>query len=281
MSEPEGRSYPLNLVGCTDCALVQITKSVPPESPVPRVSVLLVVFRHHASACRKRWSQRLIAARDLDANSLAVEIASNDGYLLQYYKQAGVPVLGIEPAVNIAKVAEEKGIRTICEFFGEDLARQLVAAGRARRRDPRQQRPGACARPERLRGGHRDSCSKTTASPCIEAPYVKDMIDHVEFDTIYHEHLCYFSLTALDRLFRRHDLVIHDVERLPIHGGSLRIFAAASLPGQRRWKRRLFPKCTQLLAEEAAWGVDKAAFYGSFGSASRPAERSWSDCCAD
>src|SRR5262249_15250502 len=139
--------------------------------------------------------ERLIPAHNLNSNSLVVEIASNDGYLLQYYKAQGVPVLGVEPATNIAKVAEEKGIRTLCEFFGESLAHQLVNGGE--RADVIHANNVLAHVPD-LNGFVEGIAIllKDDGIAVIEAPYVKDMIDGVEFDTIYHEHLCYFSLTA-------------------------------------------------------------------------------------
>jgi SAM-dependent methyltransferase len=263
LSQPEGR-YPLNVVGCMACTLVQITKSVPPEA-LFREYLYFSSFSDTMLQHSGKIVHRLIAERHLGANSLAVEIASNDGYLLQFYKQAGVPVLGVEPAVNIAKVAQERGIRTVCEFFGAELARQLAAQGE--RADVIHANNVLAHVPD-LNGFVEGIAIllKDDGIACIEAPYVKDMIDHVEFDTVYHEHLCYFSLTALDHLFRRHNLVIHDVERLPIHGGSLRIFARRLAQGETLETAVVADNVRHLLAEEAAWGVDKAEFYGSFGS---------------
>jgi len=176
----------------------------------------------------KRIADRLAEKESLDERSLVVEVASNDGYLLQWYQKVGVPVLGIEPARNIAKVAEaEKGIRTISEFFGRELATQLVAAGE--QADVIHANNVLAHVPD-LNGvvaGFK-ILLKPGGVVVVEAPYLGELIEHTEFDTIYHEHLCYFSLTALNLLFQRHDLTIVDVERLPIHGGSVRIFARHS-----------------------------------------------------
>jgi SAM-dependent methyltransferase len=249
-------TYPLDLVFCPHCALVQITETVPPE----------VLFRdylyfssnsdamlHHA----QQLVEQTIRTRRLAGGSLVIEVASNDGYLLQYYKQAGIAVLGVEPAVNVAKVAQERGIPTVCEFFGEKLAEQL--------RDQNRfadviHAHNVLAHVSDLNGFVRGICVllQKDGVAVIEAPYVKDLIDHVEFDTIYHEHLCYFSLTALDRLFQRHGLNIQDVERVPIHGGSLRLFVGG--------RRQSTAHVQSLLAEEAAWGVDQLAFYQGFGA---------------
>lgn len=261
LSQPEAR-FPLRLVFCPHCALVQITDSVPPEA-LFREYLYLSSFSNTMLTHSEALVQRLIAERQLDEHSLAVEVASNDGYLLQFYQRAGVPVLGIEPAVNIAQIAEDKGIRTICEFFGAELAAQLAAQDLAadviHANNVLAHVPdlnGVVAGFARL--------LKPGGIACIEAPYVKDMIDGVEFDTIYHEHLCYFSLTALDRLFRRHNLLIYDVERLPIHGGSLRIFARRLGNGKSLEAAAVSNHVTDLLAEEASWGVDNIAFYSDF-----------------
>ena len=176
----------------------------------------------HASDIAARLSHE----RKLSEESLVVEIASNDGYLLQYYKERGINVLGIEPAVNIARIAvDERGIPTICEFFDEALARSLHESGK---RADIIHANNVLAHVVDLNNVVRGIATllKDTGVAVIEVPYVGDLIEHCEFDTIYHEHLCYFSLTTLDHLFRRHNLLIKDVEHLPIHGGSLRVFAA-------------------------------------------------------
>ncbi len=206
----------------------------------------------------RQIAERLCVNRQLNANSLVVEVASNDGYLLQHYSAAGVPVLGIEPACNIATVASNRGITTICEFFGSALATKL--AGEGYRADVIHANnvlahvadlPGMVA-------GFR-TLLNDGGSAVVEAPYLKDLIDHVEFDTIYHEHLCYFSLTALDRLFLHHGLRIVDVERLAIHGGSLRIYATHAE------RAVVNPSVNELLAEEATW-VGRRDFYLGFGA---------------
>lgn len=203
---------------------MQITEAVPPEMMF-RDYAYFSSFSDTMVQHAKRIADRLTQNESLNEKSLVVEVASNDGYLLQWYKRAGVPVLGIEPARNIARVAEtEKGIRTISEFFGRDLAGQLVAGGE--QADVIHANNVLAHVPD-LNGVV--AGFKTLLKPggvvVVEAPYLGELIEHVEFDTIYHEHLCYFSLTALDRLFRQHGLEIVDVERLAIHGGSLRIIA--------------------------------------------------------
>jgi SAM-dependent methyltransferase len=257
LASPEP-TFPLELAFCPRCALVQITESVAPadlfRDYVYFSSFSDTMLRHAAELAR-----RVTTERQLGPTSLVVEAASNDGYLLKNYKAAGVPVLGVEPARNIARVAAEKyGIPTREEFFDAALARQLVAEGR--RADVFHAHNVLAHVPD-LNGfvaGIR-TLLKPTGVAVIEAPYVKDMLDQCEFDTIYHEHLCYFSLTALDRCFRRHGLVIADVERVPIHGGSLRLFA---IPVEA--VNGVPPRVSALLTEEAGWGVDTPGPYLGF-----------------
>jgi len=249
--------YPLDLVFCPRCTLVQITETVPPEQ-LFRDYLYFSSFSDTMLRHAKELVGQLIDERHLDGSSLAVEIASNDGYLLQYYRDAGVPVLGIEPARNIARVAEERGIPTVAEFFGVEVAQGLVREGRWA---GVMHANNVLAHVANLNsvGAGIATLLKPDGVAVIETPYVKDLIDHTEFDTIYHEHLCYYSLTALDRLFQRHGLAIVDVERLPIHGGSLRVFTGHD--GARQTAR-----VRDLLQEEDAWGVGDATFYAGFGA---------------
>ncbi len=261
LAEPEA-VYPLELAFCPACTLVQITETVPPEKLFSEYLYLSsfsdTMLRHVESLVRE-----LIDARALDARSLVMEVASNDGYLLQYYKEAGIPLLGIEPASNIARIAvEERGIPTICDFFGVELAAHLRDKGR---RADVIHANNVLAHVADLNGFVRglQLLLKDDGVAVIEAPYVKEMIDRAEFDTIYHEHLCYFSLTALDNLFRRHGLYVQDVARLPIHGGTLRLFA---MKEDGMGVHRPTPAVARMLEEEAAWGVGEAEFYRGFGA---------------
>jgi len=269
LHRPEA-TFPLELVLCTGCSLVQITETVPPEQLFKEYAYFSS-FSDTMVAHAGQLVDRLIAARQLGSTSLAVEIASNDGYLLQHYVRAGVAVLGIEPAANIARVAESKGVRTVCEFFGSDLARTLRSQGHAA--DVIHANNVLAHVPD-LNGvaAGIGELLKDDGVAVVEVPYVRDMIERSEFDTIYHEHLCYFSLTALARLFTRRGLTIVDVERLPIHGGSLRVFASraartgsAPAPGAA---------VSQLLADEHAWGVARPEAYAPFGSRVREIRRS-------
>ena len=261
LTQPEPL-YPLDLAFCPACTLIQITETVPPAELFSEYlyfsSFSDTMLRHAQSLVL-----RLIAERRLGPRSLVVEVASNDGYLLQYYQQAGVAVLGIEPAANIAREAVKRGVPTIVEFFGQELAGQLRAKGR---RADVIHAHNVLAHVADLNGFVEGIkvLLKDDGVAVIEAPYVKDLIDHCEFDTIYHEHLCYYSLTALDRLFRRHDLFIQDVDRISIHGGSLRVTVGKS--AQPALPQRGKEHVAQLLAEETAWGVGRFATYRHFGA---------------
>jgi hypothetical protein len=258
-SEP---TYPLDLVFCPHCTLVQITETVSPEK-LFREYLYFSSFSDTMLQHAEELVEQLIASRRLDGHSQVVEIASNDGYLLQYYHRQGIPVLGIEPAVNIARVAqEERGIRTLCEFFDEKLARQLCERGEQADVIHAHNVLAHVADLNSFVAGI-SLLLKDSGIAVIEVPYLKDLIDHVEFDTIYHEHLCYFSLTALDRLLQRHGLIIVDVERTPIHGGSLRLFVSKG-DGRRTKDDGPSSMVHRLLAGEATWGVDKLQSYQGF-----------------
>ena len=257
LGAPEA-TFPLDLAVCPRCALVQITATVPPDD-LFRDYVYFSSFSDTMLKHAAELALQLTRDENLGPASLVVEAASNDGYLLKNYAAAGVPVLGIEPARNVARVAVERhGIPTRAEFFGRDYAAQLVAEGF--RADVFHAHNVLAHVPD-LNGfvaGVR-TLLKPNGVAVIEAPYVKDMLDHCEFDTIYHEHLCYFSLTALDSCFRRHGLVIRDAQRVPIHGGSLRLFAS---PAES--VSAVSQRVTDLLAEEAAWGVGTLEPYRTF-----------------
>jgi len=251
-------TYPLDLAFCPACTLVQITETVPPEK-LFREYLYFSSFSDTMLSHAQSLSDRVIKTRSLNGDSLVVEIASNDGYLLQYYQRQGIAVLGVEPAVNIARVARaERGIPTLTEFFDEQLAAQLC-------RDGQQasviHAHNVLAHVADLNGFVRGLklLLRDDGEAIIEVPYVKDMIDGTEFDTIYHEHLCYFSLTALHRLFRRHGLNIHDVESLDIHGGSLRVFVRKMREGAD-----VSSAVAEMLKSEESWGVARVEFYASF-----------------
>ncbi len=255
LAKPEPK-FPLRLAVCQSCWLLQITDLVPPValfSEYLYFSSFSDVMLRHAREAASRYVQEF----NLNAESLVVEVASNDGYLLQNFVQAGVPCLGIEPAANIAKVAREKGIETLEEFFGQKIAGELAAQHRhadlilgnnvfAHAPDPNDFVAGL------------KTLLKPAGRIALEFPYGVEFIEHNEFDTIYHEHVFYFTLTALQPLFERHGLTVFRVERLPIHGGSLRLFAGHT------GAHAVEASVTTLRAEEKQKGVDSLICYEGF-----------------
>ena len=255
LTKPEPK-FPLRLAVCQSCWLLQILHLVPPVQLFSEYlyfsSFSDLMLRHAKTAAEK-----YIVEFNLNAQSHVVEIASNDGYLLQNFTRKKIPCLGIEPAANIAKVARKKGIETLVEFFGGALAKRLAAENREA---------------DLILGnnvfahapGTNDFVAglKTLLQPrgrvVLEFPYGVDFIEHSEFDTIYHEHVFYFTLTALQPLFARHHLEILRAERLPIHGGSLRLFAGHT------GAHAVEASVARLLADEKQKGVSSLAYYEGF-----------------
>ncbi len=254
LDAPE-ETYPLELVFCSRCTLVQLTESISPEK-LFRDYVYFSSFSETMLQHAEAISSALIGAKHLGAQSLVVEVASNDGYLLRNYQREGVPVLGIEPAINIARVAEQQGIRTISDFFGEALASRLVGDGY--KADVIHANNVLAHIPD-LNGFVRGLCEllKPDGVVVVEVPYVYEMITHCEFDTVYHEHLSYFSLTALNELFTRNELTIQRIERLAIHGGTLRLYAGHAAEQD--------DSVTELLSDEKRRGLKNVDFYKGFG----------------
>lgn len=259
--QPE-ETFPLDLVFCPDCALVQIVETVSPEK-LFRDYFYFSSFSETVLQNAKDSSDKMTERCKLDRNSLVVEIASNDGYLLKNYAARSIPVLGIEPALNIAKVAEEKGIPTVAEFFNVALAEKLKAQGKVADVIHANNVVAHVADLHGVVAGI-STLLKPDGVAVIENHYVKDMIDHVEFDSIYHEHLCYYSITSFRNLFARHGLTLVDAERLPIHGGSLRAYFQRA-DGPRSLEKEGSARVAALLAEESAWGVQDFSFYQNFG----------------
>lgn len=246
--------YTLDLALCSQCSLVQITEMVPPRELFDNY----LYFSAYSQTMLQEsalLAERLIESRKLNAECLVVEIGSNDGYQLQFFLANKIPVLGIDPAKNVVKAAEEKGVPTLCDYFGKDMAMELHKKGQdadviiAK---------NVLAHVPDLNGFVEGigTLLKKDGVVVIEVPYVKDMIDKSEFDTIYHEHLCYFSVTTLKELFDRHGMVLRDVERIPLHGGSLRILV--SHDGEPK------KSVQSLLRQEKNWGVDRTGTYLSF-----------------
>lgn len=256
LKDPEPR-HPLRLSICEECLLLQITDTIPPvelfSDYVYFSSVSDFLLQHVAKACQSHQKRF-----GLNAGSFVVEVASNDGYLLRNFVAAGIPCLGIEPAANIATVAQKKGVPTINTFFSTALASELRSEGRTADILIAHNVMGHVPNTNDFVQGLA-TLLKPSGYAILEFPYARDMIDHAEFDTIYHEHVFYFTILALQPLFARHGLEIVDVERLAIHGGSLRIYAA------HKGAHPVASSVTQLLAEEKACGMDRVDWYTRFG----------------
>jgi SAM-dependent methyltransferase len=247
--------YPLALVGCRSCSLVQLSGTVPP-------SLLFDEYHYFSSFSdtmveeMRKLAARTTAEIGLDAASLVVEVASNDGYLLKHYQELGVGVLGIEPAQNVAAAAIEAGVPTLVEYFGEETANLVV---RSRGQAAVIHANNVMAHVPNINDFVKGL--KTALAPdgvCIvESPYLVDYIEKCEFDTTYHEHVFYYSLTALDALVRRHGLVVSDVEKLEIHGGTLR----CSL---RHDNSIVSSAVQETLSKEAKLGVGSPGYYAEF-----------------
>lgn len=248
--------YPLEAAFCPACSLMQILETVPPDVLFCRDYPYYSSFSDALLKHSRENALALIESRGLGPESLVVEIASNDGYLLKNFVKNGVPCLGIDPAEGPARVAEDSGVPTLISFFTKELAEELRGLGRAADVVIANNVLAHVADTNGFLDGVR-TLLKEDGVAVMEVPYVKDLIDNCEFDTIYHEHLCYFSLTSLNNLFRRHSLYINDVKRLGIHGGSLRIYAGR--------KDSANASVRGMLAEETDKGVDSFAYYDDFG----------------
>ena len=254
LEKPELR-VPLELVFCPDCTLVQITESVDPKilfcEDYPYFSSVSKALLEHS----RQNALELIKARGLNEKSLVIELASNDGYMLKNFLAQGIPVLGIDPAESPAKAAIEAGIPTLITFFTKELAHKLAAEGKAADvvivNNVLAHVPDLNGFVEGIK-----TILKDDGTTSIEAPYLLNLIDNCEFDTIYHQHLCYFSVTALDKLFRRHGLYLNDIKQLSIHGGSLRLYAGR--------KEDVKDSVKNLLEKEARLGIDKISYYEDF-----------------
>jgi len=248
-------TFPLEVAYCPECSLVQILETVPPKKlfceDYPYYSSFSDFLLEHS----RKNVLSLIEKRKLHAGSFVVELASNDGYLLKNYVEHDIPCLGIDPAEGPAKVAEKVNIPTLCKFFTRELAQQLVEQGyKADVIHANNVLAHVADTNGFLEGIH--ILLKSDGVAVIEVPYVKDLVDNCEFDTIYHEHLCYFSVTSLDHLFRRNGLFLNDIEHLSIHGGSLRLYVGL--------QENVQESVRGLLAKEQETGVDKFSYYEDF-----------------
>jgi SAM-dependent methyltransferase len=250
--------YPLHTYVCERCFLVQLQEYVGPED----IFVEYAYFSSYSDSWvehMRRYADAITERLGLGRESFVVEVASNDGYLLQHFVKKGIPVLGIEPAANVAKVAEEKGVPTLVKFFGEETAKALVAEGR---------------RPDLICGANvlaqvpkpndfvkgLQVLLKPGGVVTIEFPHLVRLMEGNQFDTIYHEHFTYFSLLSAETLFAAHGLTVFDVDEIPTHGGSLRVYARHADDASKPVTERV----TRLRAAERAAGLDSLDAYASF-----------------
>lgn len=248
-------TVPLQAVFCDQCTLVQITETVAPEILFCRNYPYFSSVSPSLMAHFKASAEHLLQSRKLGPEHLVIEAASNDGYLLRHFREAGVQVLGIDPAEGPATAAQELGIPTLNTFFGIDLANQLVSEGRIADVFLAN---NVLAHVADLSGFVQGMATvlKDDGVAVIECPYLLDLIAHREFDTIYHQHLCYYSVTALQRLFRQNGLSLNDIQRVPLHGGSLRLFVGK--------QAEVTDAVVSMVAYEDEVGATRKEFYADF-----------------
>jgi SAM-dependent methyltransferase len=249
--------FPLHVLVCNNCFLVQLQQYVKAEhifTEYAYFSSYSTSWVEHA----RRYCEMITARFYLGAQSKVCEIASNDGYLLQHFLPLGIPVLGIEPAANVAAAAQQKNIPTLVEFFGLKLAQRLAAQG--------QQADliignNVLAQVPDLNDFTAGLAHLLAPNGVItlEFPHLERLIDENQFDTIYHEHFSYFSLVTIDRLAAKHNLKLFDVEQIPTHGGSLRVYLCRTDA-----KHAVSPRVGALLIHERKTGFENARYYSSF-----------------
>jgi len=252
--------YPLHIFVCDACLLVQLEEYVSPAeifTQYPYYSSYSKSWLRHAQS----YVEMMVTRLELGSDSLVVELGSNDGYLLQYFMELGIPILGVEPAANVAEAATDRGIPTRVEFFGEGTARSMVAEGII---------------PELIVGNNVlaqvpdlngfvagiEVLLAPTGTVTLEFPHLVRLVEGNQFDTIYHEHFSYFSLVAVERILEAHGLVLFDVEELPTHGGSLRIYACHAGDHAEPIKASV----RDLRAREEEAGLRDPRYYESFGN---------------
>lgn len=247
--------YPLEVAFCADCSLMQILETVPPDVLFCRHYPYYSSFSDELLRHSRENALELIDSRGLNDKSLVIEIASNDGYLLKNFVEKNIPCMGVDPAEGPAESAEKIGVPTLCGFFNHELARQLRGVGKRADVIIANNVLAHVADVNGFLDGIR-ILLKDGGVAVIEVPYVRDLVDNCEFDTIYHEHLCYFSATSVDRLLRSRSLYLNKVKRVPIHGGSLRLFIGL--------RDEPDDSVTSMLAEERRKGVGEFTYYNDF-----------------
>ncbi len=250
--------YPLKALVCSACLLVQLEEF---QSADHIFSDYLYFSSYSSSwlAHSERYVQQMIDRFGLGASSQVVELASNDGYLLQYFQQRGVPVLGIEPAANVAKIATDKGIESLVAFFGVQTAQSLVPERKA----DLLLGNNVLAHVPDLNDfvGGMKILLKDDGVITMEFPHLLRQVTEMQWDTIYHEHFSYLSFLTVQKVFAAHGLRLFDVEELPTHGGSLRIYGCHAQDAAKAER----PAVTDLLARERAAGLDDVQTYLEYG----------------
>ncbi len=250
--------YPLQVYVCGKCFLVQLQEFVAPEN-IFSDYLYFASYSDSWLAHAKRYTNEMVQRFPITEQSLVVEIASNDGYLLQYFVEKKVPVLGVEPAANVATVAVQKGIPTLVKFFNSETARELAAA--SKRADLLLGNNVLAHVPDinDFVGGMK-ILLKPQGVITMEFPHLMKLMEENQFDTIYHEHFSYFSFLTVQKIFAAHELTLFDVEQLPTHGGSLRIFARHAGDSSKP----VGPRVTELCSREEAAGYHRLDTYSRF-----------------
>ncbi|WP_375460198.1 methyltransferase domain-containing protein [uncultured Enterovirga sp.] len=260
-------SFPLTTYVCDACTLVQLPEHQSAEAIFDDY-VYFSSFSDSWLAHARAYCEMIVGRLGLGPDSLVVELASNDGYLLQYMKERGIPILGIDPSHTVARAAERKGVPTIVDFFGTRLADKLAGEGK---------------RPDLILGNnvlaHVPDVNDFVAGMArllapggtvtMEFPHVVQLVEGMQFDTIYHEHFSYFSLHTAERIFAAQGLTLYDVEEIPTHGGSLRIYARHAA----NEALAVLPSVAALKAREVAGGYDRAEGYAGFDEKVRKVKR--------
>ncbi len=259
--------FPLHVRVCDRCFLVQLDQYVSGEeifSDYAYFSSYSDSWLDHS----RRYTDAMIERFELDESSFVVEVASNDGYLLQYFVERGVPCLGVEPAANVAVAAEEKGVPTLVEFFGGASGARLAGERRAADLMIGNNVLAQVHDINDFVAGFKNALAPRGVVT-MEFPHLMRLVEENQFDTIYHEHFSYFSFGTAARIFAAHGLVLFDVEELPTHGGSLRIYARHEGDDTKPVSER----ARDLERREIEAGLFELAYYASFGEQVRETKR--------
>jgi len=259
LNEPEV-FYPLKIFTCHECLLVQVDEMRKADSIFNSEYTYFSSFSTSWLAHAKKYVDMMVERFGFNSDSQVIEIASNDGYLLQYFKEHNVPVLGVDPTANTAEVAISKGIPTIIDFFGaefaqkklvdEDIKADLILGNNVLAHVPDIN--------DFVKGVK--TALKDTGVVTFEFPHLMRLVEECQFDTIYHEHFSYLSFTVVKRIFEKQGLEMFDVQELPTHGGSLRIFAKH----QQDKSKEISPNVADLLSREEAAGMKTMSYYNDF-----------------